>query len=534
MKITQNYLSLLLNNNNNKNTLILNNKELNYNNNKNNLSKIFEKKIFLNKIIKHNSINSNLNKYKFNTSNLILKGISLKNSFIKKRQKFNYTGIEGLNINKENNKSFEYNLNDNFYKNSINNFPIIKNNKKNSNSINYLTRRKINNCISLNQSQSQKLSSEIFYSKEKEKNYSYQKEISINNLLRTSQFSINLKTINKNYHNYPKTKHSSPYTGTKYIKAFAANSYKGKYLLENQNKIIIILNVEKNKKIVNYWPINFSLFGLYDGFFGNKCSEFLSENLHNNIIYNKYFFKNCSKGIVEGYLITENLYKKQIYENKKINNNNNFSIDNSGSMSVNIFIIEDSIYISNLGDSRILISKNNLKEYYYINNIHNSLNLDEKKRIIKKGGSFRKLQMNWNNLPNNIISPTFEVVMPCKLRTTRCFGAFESKKINKDLILSIPEINKLKINNLLDLIFVGNQEIFNRLNINDIYYCLKLIFFNNCEHNEKNNNCYLCLHKKCQNFIDLIIKSAQKKGALGNLSCLLIIFNEKIGYISSI
>ena len=62
----------------------------------------------------------------------------------------------------------------------------------------------------------------------------------------------------------------------------------------------------------------------------------------------------------------------------------------------------------------------------------------------------------------------------------------------------------------------------------------QLIFFNNCEHNEKNNNCYLCLHKKCQNFIDLIIKSAQKKGALGNLSCLLIIFNEKIGYISSI
>ena len=529
MKISQNFLQLL-NYKKNKNIFILNNKELNNNNNKNNLNEIFEKKIILNKIIKHNSLNSSLNKYKSNSSNLILKRIPLKQSFIQNKTKINYTGIEGLNLNKN---SFEFNLNDQFNKNSINNnnFPKINNYKNYSNSIDYLTKRKLNHIISLNKSQKFS-SSEILNSKKNEKNYFYQKEISINNLLRTSQFSINLKTINKNYHNYPKTKHSSPYTETKFIKAFAANSYKGKYPLENQNKIVIILNVEKNKKII-YWPINFSLFCLYDGFFGNKCSEFLSENLHKNIINNKYFFKNYSKGIIEGHLLSEKLFKKQIYENKTFNNNK-ISIDNSGSMSVNIFIIEDTIYISNLGDSKILISNNNLKEYFQINKIHNSLNLDEKKRILNKGGFFKNLQINWNNLPNNIVSPTFEVLMPCKLRTTRCFGAFESKKIDKDLILLIPEINKLKINNLLDLIFVGNQEIFNRLNNNDIFYCLKLIFFNNCEHNEKNNNCYLCLHKKCQDCIDLIIKSAQKKGALGNLSCLLIIFNEKIGYISSL
>ena len=142
--------------------------------------------------------------------------------------------------------------------------------------------------------------------------------------------------------------------------------------------------------------------------------------------------------------------------------------------------------------------------------------------------------MNWNNLPDNIIAPKYEVVMPCKLRTTRCFGAFNSKKLNKELILLYPEINKVKINEYLDLLFMGNQEIFNRLNNNDIFYCIKMIFFTNCEHNEKNNNCYLCLHKKCHDCIDLIIKSAQKKGALGNLSCILIVFNEKIGYISSL
>lgn len=61
----------------------------------------------------------------------------------------------------------------------------------------------------------------------------------------------------------------------------------------NEDRISIILTISKpphkeNEISPNEWPTS-SFFGVYDGHAGNKCSDFLRDNLHSYIIQNPKF-----------------------------------------------------------------------------------------------------------------------------------------------------------------------------------------------------------------------------------------------------
>ena len=356
------------------------------------------------------------------------------------------------------------------------------------------------------------------YSNILKKNYRDNKmnrEMKINNLILNQENLISLKTLDLQLENYPNPKFSNDLIINNIIKAFAANSYKSKLPLENYGKILIILDVLKPKKI-DSWPLNISIFSLYDGFYGNLCSDYLMNNLHKNILKAPFFHKNYQSAFSYGYNKTEKNYEKFIFEQNKMLNNN--IIDNSGSSIINFFLIEDIIYIINLGDCKVLLSENNCTHFSEIINPHNEKNEFENKRIINNGGYFQSGKINYNKLPNNIIFPSHELVMPCMLRSTRCFGAFLSKNIQKNLILSNPDIISFKVNQNFDFIFIGNQEIFRNLSNRDVIDCIKLIFF---EKDNKSN-----IHVKCKNAIDLIIKTAEIRKSFGNLSCILIMFKE--------
>ena len=381
------------------------------------------------------------------------------------------------------------------------------------------------------------------------------REMKINNLLINQQNSISYKNLDLKIENYPKTKFSNDYilNGNKIIKSFAANSYKSKFSLENNGRILIILDVLKPKKI-NSWPLNISIFSLFDGYYGNLCSDYLMNNLHKNILKAPFFNKNYQSGFMYGYCETEKNFEKYILEqniilnknkienekneNEKDNNINNNSLENkneinnenqeenldleniknSGACTVNFFLIDDIIYILNLGDCKVLLSQNNITKFNEITIQHNEKNKNENKRILDNGGYFQIGQINYNKLSKDINLPYHELIMPSKLRTTRCFGSFISKSINKDLILSNPDIISFKFNSNYDFIFIGNQEIFRNMSNRDIIDCIKLIFLDKDNKND--------IHIKCKNAVDLIIKTAELRISLGNLSCILIMFKD--------
>ena len=79
--------------------------------------------------------------------------------------------------------------------------------------------------------------------------------------------------------NYEATRFSEKSHGI--IKGFAVCTNQGLVRNYNEDRVAIVLNILRppNKKQSEYWP-NCSFFGIYDGHGGNKCAEFLRNNLH--------------------------------------------------------------------------------------------------------------------------------------------------------------------------------------------------------------------------------------------------------------
>ena len=95
---------------------------------------------------------------------------------------------------------------------------------------------------------------------------------------------------------------------TSIIRAFASNSYKGLYTEENYSHNLLVLNVAPPSyaKISKdfFWP-SCSIFGIYDGHNGKKCSEYLRENLHQNILRSEHFPKRMENAITSGFELTD-------------------------------------------------------------------------------------------------------------------------------------------------------------------------------------------------------------------------------------
>lgn len=180
------------------------------------------------------------------------------------------------------------------------------------------------------------------------------------------------------------------------ISSYAANTYKGTVRNYNEDRISVIVNVKhsnyQNLKDKTYARISF--FGIYDGHAGNKCCEYLKNNLHILIFESIYFpedpikaieqaFDKCEKNFIEA-----NQTKNKNQKNKLLSN-----YDNSGSCAIIIIIINDNCYIANLGDSRALYSYNSGNKFYQLSRDHKPNDPLEKSRIYKAGGSIYKTNL---------------------------------------------------------------------------------------------------------------------------------------------
>ena len=148
-----------------------------------------------------------------------------------------------------------------------------------------------------------------------------------------------------------------------------------------------------NENENNRWP-NISFFGIFDGHAGNKCSEYLKNNLH-HFIFNSSNFPNFPlKAIEQGFKNCENNYIKLIH-NKTRNQYNDYS----GSCAIIILIIDDMCYIANLGDSRAIYSYDTGTKFYQLSRDQKPNDPKEKKRIYKAGGSIFKANLSQFGLP---------------------------------------------------------------------------------------------------------------------------------------
>ena len=180
------------------------------------------------------------------------------------------------------------------------------------------------------------------------------------------------------------------------ITSYAANTYKGTVRNYNEDRISVIVNVKHNnyQNLKDKPNFKISFFAIYDGHAGNKCCEFLKNNLHIFIFESNFFPDDPVKAIQQAF---EKAEKKFLEANQSRNRNQKNKIipnyDHSGSCAIIALIINDTCYTVNLGDSRALYSYNSGNKFYQLSRDHKPNDPIEKSRIYKAGGSIYKTNL---------------------------------------------------------------------------------------------------------------------------------------------
>jgi len=299
----------------------------------------------------------------------------------------------------------------------------------------------------------------------------------------------------------------------------------------NEDRVSIIYNIPKPSNFVeskkNPWP-NCSFFGLYDGHGGSKACDFLRDNLHKYIINDKYFPSNPQKAIANGFIMAEKIFFK-----------NYTGIDSSGSCALVVLIIENRVFIANVGDSRAILSAKNGNKFYALSRDHRPGDDKEYKRIIKAGGKIYKTEYEYDNANNansnkdlsnksksknttnqhkkisSFIGPLR--VSPGKLSVSRTIGDIEAKEPkyggNPNVIISIPEIRYFDNTDRNDFIVMMCDGIYEKLKNKDIIDCIW---------QEINKNKFQDIHNVAGYTIDKLVQKCISSGSSDNLTVIII------------
>ena len=350
------------------------------------------------------------------------------------------------------------------------------------------------------------------------------RRLSDSEFLNSNNLSMNI--LLRQYEKYPigeiiKYKSSS-------IKSISYNSYHGLIKEDNEDRISIKSLIKKpNNSKFRVWP-KMSYFAIFDGHGGQLCSSFLKKNFLNYLIEDKHFPNDIKESLINTIKKIEKEFNKKYVD---ILNNN---IDFSGSCALILLIIENKIYIANVGDSRAIISLNQGNKIYPLTIDHKPNNPKEYERIKKIGGKvyidqddderdINKLKVinNINDFDKYFEEPNIIYrIYPCHLAVSRTIGDIKAKDTSfgglHNVIISIPDIYIVDINSNMDFIIMGCDGIFDNLSNSEIIDCAWFCVDNVVKDRKYDIN-FVTL-----DICNMIIKNAMDKLSGDNLSVIVI------------
>ena len=378
--------------------------------------------------------------------------------------------------------------------------------------------------------------------------------ITMNDIIGTvAKKEININIMNESFNNFFPGKVSTRSYGP--IKAYAANTNQGIVRDYNEDRVSIIININqpnysKNKKA--NWP-KASYFSIFDGHGGNKCAEFLRDNLLKLICDNDFFPTDIEKAIKFGFSEADRLFLEIAVKDGKL-------VDSSGSCGLILLIIENKIYIANVGDSRCIISMKNGKIRKDVTRDHKPNYPYEKKRIISNGGKIYQTQTPLNqktehnnnnnsddsfnnneNINNNLILLGPHRVFPGSLSVSRTIGDAASKLSalggNPKVVISEPDIYCFELDKEdIDFIILGCDGIYDQLTSEDVIKCAWMMIDFSKKYNSKENinekeeeeKDEIDLFTTCAHIVDFILKASMSRKSFDNVTCLIVAFKDLI------
>ena len=299
------------------------------------------------------------------------------------------------------------------------------------------------------------------------------------------------------------------FTNTDIIKGYAQNSSMGNIRDYNEDTITatkIMFNNEKE---------NFYFFGVYDGHGGSGCSTYLKNNLHK-------FIKNFSKESIKEAI---NEAEEKFLKNEALDEKGELK-DQSGSCGIMAMVQQNKCIIANVGDSRLIVYKNN--SVFFATEDHKPGSKTEKERINKAGGQIYQTPSLFPLYQNGKEIEIPWRVLPGRLSVSRTFGDVEAKNEkfggNRNVVVALPDITEIELNEEFNLIVLGCDGIFDVLSNEEILECIKIVLK---EKNIKEINDEVNISELCGDFADMIIKSSLAKDSFDNVSCVVIAINIK-------
>lgn len=353
---------------------------------------------------------------------------------------------------------------------------------------------------------------------------------------------ISYDMLNNIFIDYPQGKSSSKSFGV--IKAYAANTYRGIVRGYNEDRVSIVINMNQpiDYKSNLPWP-KVSYFGVFDGHGGNKCAEYLRDNLLHFICTNSFFPKDIPEAIKEGFYKADQEFLS-IYATS---DNEDFIVDRSGSCGLILLIVDFQIYVGNVGDSRCIVSlqKGNIQKD--VTRDHKPNMPYEKERITANGGMVYQTETPMNEEENEFFANKILIgpyrVLPGRLSVSRTIGDAEAKLEQfggkPNVVIPEPDIFNYSLNDDdIDYFILGCDGIFDQLNSKDVFKCAKLSlaksyksYTTSNQKRSKLNNCMTPNKEQiigiaCGNIVDFVLKASMSRKSFDNVTCIIIAFKD--------
>ena len=245
----------------------------------------------------------------------------------------------------------------------------------------------------------------------------------------------------------------------------------------NQDSYIIIENLLSQ---------NFNIYGIFDGHGdnGHLISKFISDYMNNyysnkiNYYLNeennqKYLINNIITQFMENYdQIINNCSSKL---DQEIANKINYDISQSGSTSIMVFLINETLICSNVGDSQCFLfncSSDDLWAFESLSKLHLPTDIKEQKRILENGGEIHPYYDE-----DGIFEGPDRVYAKNRsypgLSMSRTIGDLEAKKIG---VISKPDIFLKKIGAESKFLVIGSDGLWDVIKPYDIIRIVRPYF----------------------------------------------------------
>ena len=271
--------------------------------------------------------------------------------------------------------------------------------------------------------------------------------------------------------------------------------------ISNTNKNIIISSVitmsgicDEKEKInqdsylvkENIFKENYNIYGVFDGhgenghFVSKYVSEYMNEYFTNklNYILNEEENQNFKiENIPNIFLKNHNQIIKTASTkiDKELSVINDYDISQSGSTSIMLFMIKDTLICANIGDSQCYIfncSSEDLWTFEPLSNPHLASDENEQKRILEKGGEVHPYYEQ-----DGIFEGPDRIYVKNKvypgLVMSRTFGDLIAKNIG---VISEPEIITKKVDNNTKFIVLGSDGLWDALKPYDVNRIVRPFF----------------------------------------------------------